>query len=84
MDLAMISPAHPNMLLWGQLRRCKARWMWRRKLRKFVKFGRSAREGRFATSAAASSYEIILSIILPWERTHWGAILLSYVFAKNF
>ena len=22
-------PAHPNMLLWGQLRRCKARWMWR-------------------------------------------------------
>ncbi len=64
MDLAMISPAHPNMLLWGQLRRCKARWMWRLKLRKFVKFGRGAREGGFATSAAASSYEILLSILL--------------------
>ncbi len=63
MDLAMISPAHPNMLLWGQLRRCKARWMWRRKLCKFVKFGRGAREGGFATSAVASSYEITLSIL---------------------
>jgi hypothetical protein len=55
MDLAMMSPAHPNMLLWGQLRRCKARWMWRLKLRKFVKFGRGVREGGLATSAAASS-----------------------------
>jgi hypothetical protein len=64
MDLAMISPAHPNMLLLGQLRRCKARWMWRCKLRKFVKFGQGAREGGFATSAAASPYEITLSILL--------------------
>jgi hypothetical protein len=64
MDLAMISPAHPNMLLLGQLRHCKARWMWRRKLQKFVKLGRGARGGGFATSAAASSYEIILSILL--------------------
>ncbi len=82
MDLAMISPAHPNMLLWGQLRRCKARWMWCLKLRKFVKIGQGAREGGFATSAAASSYEIVLSI-LTWDRMHWGAILLSFVFAKN-
>jgi hypothetical protein len=29
MGLAMMSPPHPRMLLWGQLRRCKckARWM---------------------------------------------------------
>jgi len=71
MDLAMISPAHPNMLLWGQLRCCKVCWMWRRKLRKFAKFGRGAREGGFATSAAASLYEIILSIILL-GITHTG------------
>ena len=38
--------------------------MWRRKLRKFVKFGRGTREGGFATSAAASLYEITLSILL--------------------
>jgi hypothetical protein len=38
--------------------------MWRRKLRKFVNFGRDAREGGFAASAAASSYEITLSILL--------------------
>jgi hypothetical protein len=63
MDLAMISPAHPNMLLCGQLRRCNAPWMWRRKLPKFEKFGRGATEGGFATSAAASSYEITLSIL---------------------
>ncbi len=37
--------------------------MWRRMLRKFVKFGRGAREGGFATSAAALSYEITLSIL---------------------
>jgi hypothetical protein len=71
MDLAMISPAHPNMLLWGQLRRCKAHWMWRLKLRKFVKFGQGVREGGFATSAAASLYEIVLSV-LTWDRTHGG------------
>ena len=75
-------PAHPNMLLWGQLRRCKVRWMCLFKLRKFVKFGRGAREGRFATSAAASSYEIVLSI-LTWDHTHRGAIRLSFVFAKK-
>ena len=76
MGLAMISPAHPNMLLWGQLRRCKARWMWRLNVRKFVKFGRGAREGGFATSAAASSNEI-------GDRTHRGTIRFSFVLAKN-
>ncbi len=63
MDRSMISPAHPNMLLCGQMRHCNARWMWRLKLRKFVKFGRGAREGGFATSAAASPYVITLSIL---------------------
>jgi hypothetical protein len=82
MGLAMISPAHPNMLLWGQLRRCKARWMWRLNVRKFVKFGRGAREGGFATSAVTSSNEIVLSII-PWDCTHRGVIRFSFVFAKN-
>jgi hypothetical protein len=71
MGLAMISPAHPNMLLWGQLRHCKARWMWRLNVRKFVKFGRGAREGGFATSAAASSYEIVYPYYLGIART-WG------------
>ena len=56
--------------------------MWRLKLRKFVKFGQGAREGGFATSAAASSYEIVLSI-LTWDRTHRGAIRLSFVLAKQ-
>jgi hypothetical protein len=82
MDLAMISPTHPKMLLWGQLRRCKACWMWCLKLRKFVKFGQGARGGGFAISATASLYEIVLSI-LTWDHTHRGAILLSFVFAKN-
>ena len=82
MDLAMISPAHPNMLLWGQLRRCKVHWMWCLKLRKFIKFGQGSREGGFATSAATSLYEINVSI-LTWDRTHRGAIRLSFVLAKN-
>jgi hypothetical protein len=82
MDLAMISPAHPNMLLWGQLRRRKVRWMCLLKLRKVVKFGQGAKEGGFTTSAAVSSYEIVLSI-LTWDCMHRGAIRLSFVFAKN-
>ena len=82
MGLAIISPAHPNMLLWGQLRRCKARWMCRLNVRKFEKFVRGTREGGFATSAATSSNEIVLSI-LPCDRTHRGAIRFSFVFAKN-
>jgi len=36
--------------------------MWRLNVRKFVKFGRGAREGGFATSAAASSNEINLLV----------------------
>jgi hypothetical protein len=64
MGLAMMSPSHPRMLLWGQLRRCKAHWMWRQRLHKFVKFGHGAMEGGFATSAATSSYVIVLSILL--------------------
>jgi hypothetical protein len=80
MALAMMSPAHPSMLLWGQLRHCEARWMWRRKLRKFVKFGHGAIDGRFATSAATSSYVIRVSILV-WDCTHRGAILESFVLA---
>jgi len=82
MGIAMISPAHPNMLLWGQLGHCKVHWMWRIKLRKFVKFGHGAMEGGFATSAATSSYVMIVSI-LTWDLTRRGAIRLSFVFAKN-
>ncbi len=58
MALPMINPAHPSMLLWGQLMRCKARWMCRLKLRKLVKFGRGAIDGGCAISAATSSYVI--------------------------
>ncbi len=82
MALAMMSLTHPSMLLWGQLRRCKARWMWRRKLRKFVKLWRGAIDGGFAMSAATSSYVIRVSILV-WDRTHRGAICESFVLAKN-
>jgi hypothetical protein len=81
MGLAMKRPAHPRMLLWGELRHCKACWMWHHKLRKFVKFGRGTMEGGFATSAATSSYVIIVSI-LAWDRTCRGVIRFSFVFAK--
>ena len=64
MALDIMSPAQTRMLLWGQLTRTRAHWMWRLRLRKFVKFGRGAIVGGFATSAATSSYEIILSILL--------------------
>ena len=47
-----------NVALGGQLTRIRAHWMCRRRLRKFVKFGRGARDDGFATSAAISSYEI--------------------------
>jgi hypothetical protein len=56
--------------------------MWHLNVYKFVKFGLGAREGGFATSAATSSNEIVLSII-PWDRTHQAAIQFSFVFAKN-
>jgi hypothetical protein len=82
MALAILSPAHPSMLLWGQLRCCKVRWMWRRKLRKFVKFGRGPIDGGFATSAATSSYVIRVSILV-WDCTHRGAIRESFVLARN-
>ena len=62
--LVMINPAHPKMLLWGQLMRCKARWMWRLKLCKYVIFGCGVIKGGFATSAATSSYVIKVSILL--------------------
>ena len=52
------------------------------KLRKFVKFGRGAIEGGCAISATTSSYVIKVSILF-WGRTHRGAILFSFVFAKN-
>jgi hypothetical protein len=82
MALAMMSPAHPSMLLWGQLRRCKTCWMWHRKLCKFVKFGRGAIDGGFAMSATTSSYVIRVSILV-WDCMHRGAIRESFVLAKN-
>ncbi len=82
MALAMMSPAHPSMLLWGQLRRYKVHWMWRRKLRKFIKFGRGVIDGGFATSAATSSYVMRVSILV-WDRMHRGVIRESFVLAKN-
>jgi hypothetical protein len=82
MGLAMMSPTHPRMLLWGQRRCCKAHWMWHQRLHKFIKFGCGAMEGRFATSATLSFYVIVVSILL-WDCTRWGAIRFSLVIAKN-
>jgi hypothetical protein len=79
MTLDIMSPAQPRMLLWGQLTRIRARWMWCLRLRKCVKFERGAIAGRFGTSAATSSYEIIVSILVI-ARTRGQSCLL---FAKN-
>ena len=68
MGLAMIRPVHPRMLLWGSFRRCKARWMWHLKMRKFVKFGHGAMEGGFTTGVTTSLGVIIVSM-LAWDRT---------------
>jgi hypothetical protein len=76
MGLAMMSSAHPRMLLWGQLRHCKVHWMWRRRLRKFLKFECSAIDGRFAHSAATSSYVIVVSILLRGSHTQGGNLLV--------
>ncbi len=62
--------------------RCKARWMWRLKLRKFVKFGCGVFKGGFAISAATSLYVIKLSILF-WGCTHRGVICVSFAFTKN-
>jgi hypothetical protein len=72
MGLAMISPAHPRMLLWGQLRCCMVHWMWHRRLRKLVKFGRGAMKGGFATSATTSLYVIVVSILFGELHTQGG------------
>ncbi len=72
MGLAIMSPAHPRMLLWGQLRCCKAHWMWHRRLHKLVKFGCGAINGGFAHSAATSSYVIIVSILSRGLHTQGG------------
>jgi len=79
MALDIMSPAHPRMLLCGQLTRIRARLMGCLRLHKFVKFGRGARDGGFATSAAISSYEIILSILLIARSREQSCLL----FAKN-
>ena len=71
----MTSPAHPRMLLWGQLRRCNPRCMWRWSALKLEKFGRGANVGGFARSATTSSNVIKVSILSPflgWVRTHTG------------
>jgi hypothetical protein len=60
----IISQAYPKMLLWGQLTHMKARKMWRLRLRKFVKFGRCARDGGFATSVANCLNVTVVSILL--------------------
>ena len=62
MALDIMSPAYPRMLLWGQLARIRAHWMWRLRLRKVVKFGHGAIVGGFVTSIATSLYEIIVVI----------------------
>ena len=63
----MTSPAHPRMLLWGQLRRFKARCRWHQRALKLAKFGRGANVGGFATSATTSSKVIKVSIChLAW------------------
>jgi hypothetical protein len=72
MGLAMMSPAHPKMLLLGQLRHCKACWMWRQRLCKLVKFGHGAIGGGFATSVTTSSYVIVVSILPGGSRTQGG------------
>jgi hypothetical protein len=64
MALDIMSPAQPRMLLYGQLTGIRARWMWRLRLRKFMKFGCGAIVGGFTTSAATSLYEIIVSILV--------------------
>ena len=64
MALDIMSPAHPRILLWGQLTRVRARWMWRLRLRKFMNFGCGGIVGGFATSTATSLYEIIVSILV--------------------
>ncbi len=79
MALDIMSPAHPRMLLWGQLTRTRARWMCHRRLRKFVKFGRGASDGGLAKSAAISSYELTQSILLIAHSR--GRLFL--LFAKN-
>jgi hypothetical protein len=64
MALDIMSPAQPRMVLWGQLTRIRAHSMWHLRLRKFVKFGCGVIVGGFAMSAATSSYEIMVSILL--------------------
>ena len=79
MVLDIMSPTHPRMLLWGQLTRIRAHWMWRLRLRTFMKFVRGARVGGFTSSAATSSYEIMVSILLIAHAR--GRLCL--LFAKN-
>jgi hypothetical protein len=61
------SLAHPRMLLWGQLRRCKARCRWHWRALKLAKFGCGANVGGFATSVTTSLNVIEVSIChLAW------------------
>ncbi len=76
MGLAMMSPAHQRMLLWGQLRCCKARWMWHWRLHKLVKFLRSAIDGGFTTSATTSLYVIVVSILSGGLHTQGGNLVV--------
>ncbi len=78
MGLAMMSPTHPRMLLWGQLRHCKASWIWHRNLRKLVKFGHGAIDGRFSTSAATSLYVIVVAILLGGLHKQQGGNLVVF------
>jgi hypothetical protein len=64
MALDIMSLAHPRMLLWGQLMRNRVCQMWCWRLRTFVKFGRGTIIGGLAMSAATSSYEMIVSILV--------------------
>ncbi len=77
MALDIMSPAQPRMLLCGQLTRIRAHWMWRLRLRKFMKFGRGRIVGGFTTSAATSSYEIMVSILVIARARGQSFLLLA-------
>jgi hypothetical protein len=63
----LTSTAHPRILLWGQLRRCKAHCRWHQRALKLAKFGCGANVGGFVTSATTSSNVIKVFIFhLSW------------------
>jgi hypothetical protein len=71
----MTSPAHPRMLLWGQLRHCKAHCRWRRRALKLAKFGCGTNVGGFSLNV------IKVSIChLAWVRFAHTRVRSVYFF----